>query len=82
MPGISSNSTATSFLKLLDRAAPEDGRARIAGARVACIGPITAATAKDNGLRVDVVPDTYTIPALVDAVVARGGGPKPGEEVV
>ena len=77
-----SSSTVTSFLKLLDRAAPEDGRARIAGARVACIGPITAATAKDNGLRVDVVPDTYTIPALVDAVVARGGGPKPGEEVV
>lgn len=77
-----SSSTVTSFLKLLDRAAPEDGRARIADARVACIGPITAATAKDNGLRVDVVPDKYTIPALVEAVVARGGGPKPGEEVV
>jgi len=75
-----SSSTVTSFLALLDRAAPQDGRARIAEARVACIGPITAATAKDHGLRVDVVPETYTIPALAAALVASGGGPRPGEE--
>ena len=76
-----SSSTVTSFLALLDRAAPDDGRARIAGATVACIGPITAATAKEKGLRVDAVPEKYTIPALVEAVVASAGGPKPGEEV-
>ena len=75
-----SSSTVTSFLALLDRAAPQDGRARIAEARVACIGPITAATARDHGLRVDVVPQRYTIPALAAALVASGGGPRPGEE--
>jgi uroporphyrinogen III methyltransferase/synthase len=35
---------------------------------VACIGPQTAATAREFGLRVDVQPDTATVPALVDAL--------------
>jgi uroporphyrinogen III methyltransferase/synthase len=35
---------------------------------VACIGPQTAATAKEFGLRVDVQPATATVPALVDAL--------------
>jgi uroporphyrinogen III methyltransferase/synthase len=35
---------------------------------VACIGPQTAATAKEFGLRVDVQPETATVPALVDAL--------------
>ena len=36
--------------------------------RVACIGPITADTARKHGLRVDAVADRYTIPGLVEAV--------------
>jgi uroporphyrinogen III methyltransferase/synthase len=36
---------------------------------VACIGPITADTARACGLRVDVVPRDYTAPALADALV-------------
>jgi uroporphyrinogen III methyltransferase/synthase len=35
---------------------------------VACIGPQTAATAREFGLRVDVQPETATVPALVDAL--------------
>jgi uroporphyrinogen III methyltransferase / synthase len=35
---------------------------------VACIGPQTAATAREFGLRVDVLPDTATVPALIDAL--------------
>jgi uroporphyrinogen III methyltransferase/synthase len=35
---------------------------------VACIGPATAATAAEFGLRVDVQPDTASIPALIDAL--------------
>ncbi|MCU1658310.1 MAG: Uroporphyrin-III C/tetrapyrrole (Corrin/Porphyrin) methyltransferase, partial [Pseudonocardiales bacterium] len=35
---------------------------------VACIGPQTAATAREFGLRVDVQPETATVSALVDAV--------------
>lgn len=37
---------------------------------VACIGPITAATARERGLRVDVEAEVHTIEGLVDAVVA------------
>ena len=35
---------------------------------VACIGPATAATAAEFGLRVDVQPETASIPALVDSL--------------
>jgi uroporphyrinogen III methyltransferase/synthase len=38
---------------------------------VACIGPQTAATAREFGLRVDVQPETASIPALVDALAAH-----------
>jgi uroporphyrinogen III methyltransferase/synthase len=37
---------------------------------VACIGPQTAATAREFGLRVDVEPETASVPALVDALAA------------
>jgi uroporphyrinogen III methyltransferase/synthase len=40
----------------------------MAGVVVACIGPVTAATAREHGLRPDVVPDRYTIPALAGAL--------------
>ena len=36
--------------------------------RVACIGPITADTARERGLRVDAEADEYTISGLVEAV--------------
>lgn len=36
---------------------------------VACIGPVTAATAREYGLRVAVQPERYTAAALADAVV-------------
>jgi uroporphyrinogen III methyltransferase/synthase len=39
-------------------------------AAVACIGPVTAATARDRGLHVDVEADVHTIDGLVDALVA------------
>ncbi|SHH18986.1 uroporphyrinogen III methyltransferase / synthase [Jatrophihabitans endophyticus] len=35
---------------------------------VACIGPQTAATATEFGLRVDVQPEEATVPALIDAL--------------
>ena len=44
---------------------------------VACIGPVTAATARELGVAVDVVPDAYTVPALVRAIetqLCKGDG--------
>jgi uroporphyrinogen III methyltransferase/synthase len=38
---------------------------------VACIGPVTAETARGLGLPVDVVPDTYTAAALAAALAAH-----------
>jgi uroporphyrinogen III methyltransferase/synthase len=57
-----SSSTVTNYLEVagLDAVPPV----------VVCIGPVTAATARDAGLSVDVVADEHTIDGLVQAVVA------------
>jgi uroporphyrinogen III methyltransferase/synthase len=36
---------------------------------VACIGPITADTARGHGLYVEIIPEDYTIEALTAALV-------------
>jgi uroporphyrinogen III methyltransferase/synthase len=41
----------------------------LAGVVVACIGPITAGTAKEYGLTVTVMPEENTVPALAEAIV-------------
>ena len=41
---------------------------------VACIGPVTAATAKELGLDVAIVAREHTIPGLVDAILEGKGG--------
>lgn len=46
----------------------EEVRDRLARLVVACIGPVTARTARELGLRVDVVATEYTIPGLVRAL--------------
>ena len=46
----------------------EEAARLLSGTRVACIGPITAGTARRRGLRVDAEADEYTIPGLVEAV--------------
>jgi uroporphyrinogen III methyltransferase/synthase len=38
--------------------------------RIACIGPVTAAAARNAGLTVDILQERYTIPGLVDALAA------------
>lgn len=50
----------------LDRA---DARGLLTGAAVVCIGPITAGTAREEGLRVDAVAREYTAEGLVEALV-------------
>jgi uroporphyrinogen-III synthase len=60
-----SSSTVLGLLALLGAA--EAGRL-LAGVVVAAIGPVTAETAARHGLRVTVMPETYTIPALADAI--------------
>jgi uroporphyrinogen III methyltransferase/synthase len=46
----------------------EEAARLLADTRVACIGPITADTARKRGLRVDAEAHEYTIPGLIEAV--------------
>ncbi len=48
----------------------EDFR-RLSEATIACIGPVTARTAREHGLEVAVEPAEHTIAALVEALAAR-----------
>ncbi len=41
---------------------------------IACIGPITAETARENGLAVDVMAEEYTVEGLVEALAKRMTG--------
>ena len=60
---------------VVDAFVAEFGAERVP-ATVACIGPVTAAAAREAGLTVDVEATAHTIPGLVDALVedARSGG--------
>jgi uroporphyrinogen III methyltransferase/synthase len=65
-----SSSTVTNYLEAV-------GGDAVPGV-VACIGPVTAETARRRGLRVDVEAVEHTIDGLVDALVAHLGQPRPG----
>jgi uroporphyrinogen III methyltransferase/synthase len=58
------SSTVNNFMQLLGPEAP----ALLQGVVIACIGPITAKTAREHGLRVDVVPAQFTVESLVEAL--------------
>jgi uroporphyrinogen III methyltransferase/synthase len=65
-----SSSTVRNFAALVGPE-PVAALARATRPLVACIGPVTAATARELGLRVDVVPERYTAAALADALASR-----------
>ena len=60
-----SSSTVTNTLGLLG----DDGAQLIKKAKVACIGPITAATCTEHGIAPDLISETFTIPAMVDMIL-------------
>jgi len=62
-----SSSTVRNFVEHVGQSTAQ---ALAAQARVVTIGPITAATAREFGLRVDVVATEHTIAGLVDAMTA------------
>jgi uroporphyrinogen-III synthase len=63
-----SSSTVRNTMALLGAGAQE----LLRGALIACIGPITAATARECGLAVDVVAADYTRDGLIAALLAAG----------
>ena len=58
-----SSSTVRNLVELLGR-----DRALLDGVRIASIGPVTSATARELGLRVDVEASEHTVPGLVRAL--------------
>ncbi|MBE9532342.1 MAG: uroporphyrinogen-III synthase, partial [Proteobacteria bacterium] len=56
-----SSSTVTNFVKIFGK---KDLPALLKKTTVACIGPITADTARAYGMKVDIMPKDYTVPAL------------------
>jgi uroporphyrinogen III methyltransferase/synthase len=65
-----SSSTVVNFIRLFEG---EDLLRILKGVVIGCIGPITAQTAIDSGLRVDIISSEFTIPGLVDAIVTYYG---------
>jgi uroporphyrinogen III methyltransferase/synthase len=61
-----SSSTVNNFVEMLGQ---KEYKTLVNGVAVACIGPVTAKTAEELGMKVDIMPKEYTIPALVDAMV-------------
>jgi uroporphyrinogen III methyltransferase/synthase len=61
-----SSSTVRHFVALL---APGEAATLLRNVTVACIGPITAATAAELGLATRIMPSEYTIPALARAII-------------
>jgi len=68
MVTFTSSSTVKNFVALLDT--PDYGKL-MEGVRVACIGPVTAKTARDLGLEVNIEAKEYTIEGLIKAILAE-----------
>jgi uroporphyrinogen III methyltransferase/synthase len=60
-----SSSTVTNFVKTFKKGALGE---LLKDVNIACIGPITAETARGFGLRVDIIPKNYTVQALAETM--------------
>jgi uroporphyrinogen III methyltransferase/synthase len=60
-----SSSTVDHFAELLKK---ENLKELLKGMAIACIGPVTARTAKEWGMKVQIQPKQYTIPGLTQAI--------------
>ena len=65
-----SSSTVRNLLGLLEENGGP-GREALSGSLVACIGPVTAATALELGLRVDMEAEEHTVDGLADALIRK-----------
>jgi uroporphyrinogen III methyltransferase/synthase len=74
MVTFTSSSTVTHFLAMLDAGSVDELKDLLRGVKIAAIGPVTAKTLTDNGLSVDVQPETFTIAGMVNAIVAYYSG--------
>ncbi len=69
MVTFTSSSTVRNFLTMVDAADRDELKKLLSGVKIATIGPITAKTVTDNGLTVDVQPETHTITEMILAII-------------
>jgi uroporphyrinogen III methyltransferase/synthase len=69
-----SSSTVSHFAELLKK---EDLKKLLKGIAIACIGPVTARTVREWGLKAEIQPRRYTIPGLTRAIAEFFNLPKP-----
>ena len=62
--------SSSTVANLADLSRPRPLAESLQGVAVACIGPITAGTARESGLEVDLVPEKYTTASLIEAMEA------------
>ncbi|QJC52953.1 uroporphyrinogen-III C-methyltransferase [Paenibacillus albicereus] len=81
-----SSSTVANLLTMLRRSGEDDPLRLLAGCEIACIGPVTARSAREAGLEPTVQPEEATIESLAAALAARMAAkrlaPAPGEAPV
>ena len=63
-----SSSTVSNFVKIAGR-----NFSMLKGVKIACIGPVTAKTARDAGLSIDIHQEEYTMKGLVQAIIEYFG---------
>ena len=68
MVTFTSSSTVTNFLEMFNKESRQISK-WMTDVAAACIGPITARTAEENGLKVHLIPESYTIESLTGAIV-------------
>ena len=67
-----SSSTARNFLGLMGKSL----QSRLHGVKLASIGPVTSATLRELGLRVDIQASRFTIPGLISAIISTTRRPQ------
>lgn len=69
MVTFTSSSTVRNFLTMVDAKDQEELERLMEGVRIAAIGPITAKTIANSGLKVDIQPEKYTIESMVREII-------------
>ena len=68
-----SSSAVTNFLSMIDAQDKAELHQLLDAVKIAVIGPVTAETVREHGLKTDIQPERYTISDLAGAIVASCG---------
>jgi uroporphyrinogen-III synthase len=69
-PDVCAFASPSSFRNLFTLLGEENAREMLAKSRIAVVGQVTARAVRERDFRVDIVPETYTLKAMVDAIEA------------